>query len=682
MRIAADHDALCDAMVRAVDSHPDEATEIAEGLLRYWAATGGRSTGREWCRRVAEASSDPARQTRFGLYDAQLGRDEEDPGAVDAIERHIAAARDRHDRSMVGLGLTLLAPTAFRAGRIADAKQMASEAITLLRRGGKARNIVEALNVLGNVATVEGDQAAAFAAYEDALAIAREAGMDDVVNKVLLNLGSLSVARSNFVRAREYYTEARELAVAVGDTIVASAALTNLGVIAKAEGDYVHARRLLDQALAFKQELADARGTAIVLQGLADLDLFEGKLESARCRLRESLELSRSLDFSLGMISGLETFAALLARAATDLAIGLRIAASADAARSATGQRRSSEDTEEFDRVVAALRTGAGADDAQTQWDEGLELVASRRHRASAGSLPSATPLTTRAPGACVVRHRALRPPFHMLARVADLWSGTYTFLLTDIEGSTRLWETAPGDMARALVRHDDLITAVVGAAGGRLVRSRGEGDSAFAVFDDTLTALTAAVELQRAFHLEPWPAATPIRVRMAVHTGPAQARGDDFFGQGVNRAAPDPLDRPRRRSWSSPRTSTARSRARCRTASGSADLGLHRLKDLARPERVWQIGHPDITVEFPPLRVPGCARAQPSRPAHRVRRTRGRGPRRPQAPRDLFPADADRRRRHRQDAPRAAGGGRGGGGLPGRRVARRARARSPIPAS
>ena len=193
-------------------------------------------------------------------------------------------------------------------------------------------------------------------------------------------------------------------------------------------------------------------------------------------------------------------------------------------------------------------------------------------------------------------------PAFHMLTRVADLWSGTYTFLLTDIEGSTRLWESAPADMARALVRHDDLIAAVVGAAGGRLVRSRGEGDSAFAVFDDTRRALVAAVELQRALHLEPWPAAAPIRVRMAVHSGPAQARGDDFFGQGVNRAA-------RIRSIAHGGQLLVSEDVH-RAIAGSLpdgiwvrDLGLHRLKDLARPERVWQVGHPDISVEFPPLR-------------------------------------------------------------------------------
>ena len=121
---------------------------------------------------------------------------------------------------------------------------------------------------------------------------------------------------------------------------------------------------------------------------------------------------------------------------------------------------------------------------------------------------------------------------------MTDVWSGTFTFVLTDIEGSTRLWEAAPADMARALARHDDLITTTVATHGGRLIRSRGEGDSAFAVFDDPNTALRCAVELQRALALEPWPPLAPIRVRAAIHTGPAQARSDDLFGPGVNRAA------------------------------------------------------------------------------------------------------------------------------------------------
>ncbi len=185
---------------------------------------------------------------------------------------------------------------------------------------------------------------------------------------------------------------------------------------------------------------------------------------------------------------------------------------------------------------------------------------------------------------------------------MTDVWSGTFTFLLTDIEGSTRLWEDSPTAMARALGRHDDIIAGVVGSHGGQLVRSRGEGDSAFAVFGDADTALRCAVELQRTLCIEPWPPSAPVRVRMALHSGPAQVRGGDYFGQGVNRAA-------RLRSIAhggqlivSDDVHTATT-TKLPAGAWLTDLGLHRLKDLARPERVWQVGHADLPSDFPPVR-------------------------------------------------------------------------------
>ena len=374
-RIEAVHDELCAAIIPTGDTEPNDATTIVEGLLLYWTITGQRSIGRIWCQRASETATDAARRIQFGLYDGQLARDDGDPAAAGAVEAHIVAARELHDRALVGMGLTILAPTAFAAGRIADAKQMASEALTLLRRGGRPRHVVEALNMLGNVATVEGDSPAAFAAYEDALAVSREAGMNDVVPKILVNLGSLSVGRSNLSRAREYYTEAHELALTLRNTVVASAALTNLGVIATAEGDHGRARAMLDEALELKRGMNDARGTAIVLHGLADLDRTQGHHAASRRRIHESLTISRDIGFSIGMISGLETAAALLA-GTIEAPVGLRVAASAAAARATTGQKRSVEDTSEFERVVADLRATVG-DDAQILWDAGggLELT-------------------------------------------------------------------------------------------------------------------------------------------------------------------------------------------------------------------------------------------------------------------------------------------------------------------
>src|SRR5690242_6840813 len=96
--------------------------------------------------------------------------------------------------------------------------------------------------------------------------------------------------------------------------------------------------------------------------------------------------------------------------------------------------------------------------------------------------------------------------------------TGTVTFLFTDIEGHTRFWEQQPEAMRLALARHDVLLTAGIQERGGQVVKSRGEGDSFFAVFERPTAALAAASALQQALLLEPWPAETPLRVRMALH--------------------------------------------------------------------------------------------------------------------------------------------------------------------
>src|ERR671938_340351 len=119
-------------------------------------------------------------------------------------------------------------------------------------------------------------------------------------------------------------------------------------------------------------------------------------------------------------------------------------------------------------------------------------------------------------------------------ASMADLPTGTVPFLLTDIAGSTRLWEQHPTAMRQALARHDALIETGVVKHGGVVVRPRGEGDSRFAVFARATDAVTAAAAIQQALHAEPWPAETPLRVRVALHTGEADLRDGDYYGAAV----------------------------------------------------------------------------------------------------------------------------------------------------
>jgi DNA-binding SARP family transcriptional activator len=116
--------------------------------------------------------------------------------------------------------------------------------------------------------------------------------------------------------------------------------------------------------------------------------------------------------------------------------------------------------------------------------------------------------------------------------------NGVWTFLLTDVVGSTALWDMQPAAMAAALPRLEHLVRTVVESHSGRLVKARGEGDSSFSVFDRATDAVTAATSLLDAIGRESWPTDPRIHVRMAVHTGEAEHRDDDYFGSALNRAA------------------------------------------------------------------------------------------------------------------------------------------------
>ncbi len=182
-----------------------------------------------------------------------------------------------------------------------------------------------------------------------------------------------------------------------------------------------------------------------------------------------------------------------------------------------------------------------------------------------------------------------------------ELPTGTVTFFFTDVVGSTALWERAPSTMRSAMRRHDALIEAVVAEHGGTVVRPRGEGDSRFAVFGRATAAAAAAIAVVHALMREPWTTPEPIRVRLAIHTGEAELRDGDYYGSAVNRCARlRSLGHPGQMllSWA------AAELVRNAVPDGATleDLGEHELRDLQRPERVFQLSHPSVPCDFPPL--------------------------------------------------------------------------------
>ncbi|HWZ74421.1 MAG TPA: tetratricopeptide repeat protein [Casimicrobiaceae bacterium] len=179
--------------------------------------------------------------------------------------------------------------------------------------------------------------------------------------------------------------------------------------------------------------------------------------------------------------------------------------------------------------------------------------------------------------------------------------SAVTTYLFTDIEGSTRLWETEPDKMRPALARHDAIVRACVEGNRGTVVKMSGDG--AHAVFADPLDAVRATLELQRTLvELEPTTERVPLQVRCGMHAGVDERRDNDFFGSGVNRAARI-MSVAHGGQVLLSQAVAALVGDRLPDGVSLRDLGSVRLRDLANPERVYQVVHLQLRQDFPALR-------------------------------------------------------------------------------
>lgn len=181
-----------------------------------------------------------------------------------------------------------------------------------------------------------------------------------------------------------------------------------------------------------------------------------------------------------------------------------------------------------------------------------------------------------------------------------NLPSGTITFLYSDIEGSTPLWEREPKQMQMALERHHAILHGSIAAYGGRVFKII--GDAFQAAFEVSSQAVRAALAAQRALAAEVWPTSTPLRVRMGLHVGHAKAQGDDY-------ASTHTLNRVARIMSAAHGGQILLSEAVAELirddlpeAVSLRDMGRHHLKGLAQLERLFQVIVPDLPASFPPL--------------------------------------------------------------------------------
>lgn len=186
--------------------------------------------------------------------------------------------------------------------------------------------------------------------------------------------------------------------------------------------------------------------------------------------------------------------------------------------------------------------------------------------------------------------------------------TGTITFLFTDIEGSTVLWERAPEAMRAALAHHDALLRRAIEEHGGYVFKT--VGDAFCAAFAAAPAAASAALAAQAALRAAAWDGLpgqpATLRVRMALHSGLAEERDGDYFGPALNRVARLLATGHGGQTLAS-RSAVELLRDHLPAGAALRELGEYRLKDLSRPEQVFQLDGPGLPTAFPPLRAAGA---------------------------------------------------------------------------
>lgn len=181
--------------------------------------------------------------------------------------------------------------------------------------------------------------------------------------------------------------------------------------------------------------------------------------------------------------------------------------------------------------------------------------------------------------------------------------SGDVTFMMTDIEGSTRMFRELGDAYVDILETHNSLLRSAVAARGGVEVGT--EGDSLLVAFSDPLDAVAACLESQLALAAHSWPPLVDVRVRMGVHTGEAHPVGHDYVALPLHQVARISAAAHGGQILVS-QTTADLTRARLPEAAELVDLGAFQLRGFPAPERLFQLNHAGLRTDFPPLRAMG----------------------------------------------------------------------------
>jgi WD40 repeat protein/class 3 adenylate cyclase/tRNA A-37 threonylcarbamoyl transferase component Bud32 len=262
----------------------------------------------------------------------------------------------------------------------------------------------------------------------------------------------------------------------------------------------------------------------------------------------------------------------------------------------ASGQPSRASDIYALAATAFALLTGSVPAGVLPTWD-GIDPAQAEQLEATVrlgmATDPSRRPAT---PGELIERLRA--------GWAEALPTGVITFCLCDIENSTALWDSDPAAMAETLVRYDEVIAECVVAKGGRVTEPMGDGDAIVSVFDSAVSAVAAALDATRALAAQSWPGDLRIAARFGLHTGEADRRGTHYYGPSINLAARLRDQAERGQIFVSSITSGLVGR-HLPPGCSLVDLGPHRLKGIAAPERIHAVKGPGVSAPLPGTECP-----------------------------------------------------------------------------
>lgn len=380
-RLETEHDNMRAALVFCMEEPAGIGTglQLAVALARFWTIRGHWTEGRANLERVLERTDArreaPSISAQALLKAGNLAWYQGDYGAARAwFEESLPLFRELDDRKGIANTLSGLSLVANKMGDDVVARPLLEESLRLFREVADIRNVANSLCNLGVLDCTCGDSAAAQPRFDEALRLFTELRNNRGISFALQGQGDVALLRGDYMTARALYEESFELRRDLGDTWGMAATLYSQGDVAFQQGDYAAARAFYEESLDLRRRLGDRAGIAVAYDGLGRVAFRLGDEATAQMHLELSLSLCAELGDKGGVACAFEGLAEVLAGQARAV-FAAHFWGVAATLRESIGTPMPLRRRQEYERSVAAVRSGLGEEAFATAWAQGSAMT-------------------------------------------------------------------------------------------------------------------------------------------------------------------------------------------------------------------------------------------------------------------------------------------------------------------